>query len=84
MRHSNDFWINIRRISDAGAAWRCDDDCGLPDCVASASTGWIINGSEFVPYDEAMLSPTARYGFAEDRTGYAAACSDHRLTLNVA
>jgi len=58
---AHDSWINTGKYRNAVGEWCCgENDCEQPDRVASASTGWIINGSEFVPYDEAVPSPDGK------------------------
>lgn len=59
--HSHDSWINMGGYRNTAGEWCCgENDCSSPEQIATTATGWVINGNEFVPYDEANPSPDGR------------------------
>ncbi len=58
---AHDSWINKGGYRNAAGEWCCGEtDCSSPEQIAATGTGWIINGNEFVPYDEATPSPDGK------------------------
>jgi hypothetical protein len=55
---AHDSWINRGGFKNAAGEWCCGDyDCKSYTKATSAATGWVIDGKEFVPFDEAMPIP---------------------------
>jgi hypothetical protein len=58
---SHDSWINTGGYRNAAGEWCCgENDCSSPEQIATTGRGWVVNGNEFVPYDEATPSPDGR------------------------
>ncbi|MBV8839555.1 MAG: hypothetical protein JO000_23725 [Alphaproteobacteria bacterium] len=58
---AHDSWINRGGFKNAVGEWCCgDNDCKSPDRISSNGKGWVIDGAEFVPYDEATPSPDGK------------------------
>jgi len=58
---AHDSWINKGGYRNAAGEWCCgDNDCEAPDQIASTGLGWVINGIEFIPFNEATPSPDGR------------------------
>jgi hypothetical protein len=56
--HAHDSWINKGGYRNAAGEWCCgENDCDSPEQIASTGQGWVVNGVEFVPYNEASPSP---------------------------
>ena len=59
--HAHDSWINKGGYRNAAGEWCCGDyDCESPEQIASTGLGWVINGVEFVPFNEASPSPDGK------------------------
>jgi len=55
--HAHDSWINKGAYRNAAGEWCCgENDCESPEQIASTGLGWVINGVEFVPFNEASPS----------------------------
>ena len=45
----------------AAGEWCCgENDCESPEQIASTGLGWVVNGGEFVPFNEATPSPDGK------------------------
>jgi hypothetical protein len=54
---AHDSWISKGGYRNAAGEWCCGTlDCSSPERIATTGSGWVINGNEFVPYDEAVPS----------------------------
>jgi len=61
LAEAHDSWISRGAYRNPAGEWCCgDNDCESPSQVGSSGRGWIINGSEFVPYEEATPSPDGK------------------------
>jgi hypothetical protein len=59
--HAHDSWINKGAYRNAAGEWCCgENDCESPEQIASTGLGWVINGVEFVPFNEASPSPDGK------------------------
>jgi len=59
--HAHDSWINKGGYRNAAGEWCCGEhDCESPEQIASTGLGWVINGGEFVPFNEASPSPDGK------------------------
>jgi hypothetical protein len=59
--HAHDSWINKGGYRNAAGEWCCGEyDCDSPEQIASTGLGWVINGVEFVPFNEASPSPDGK------------------------
>ena len=58
---AHDSWINRGGFRNPAGEWCCgDNDCESPDRVSVTGKGWVVGGSEFVPYEEATPSPDGK------------------------
>jgi hypothetical protein len=58
---AHDSWINRGGFRNPAGEWCCgDNDCESPDRVAVTGKGWVVGGTEFVPYEEATPSPDGK------------------------
>lgn len=58
---AHDSWISRGQYKNSIGEWCCGDhDCETPERVVAGGSGWIVNGNEFVSYDEAVPSPDGR------------------------
>jgi hypothetical protein len=58
---AHDSWISKGGYRNAAGEWCCgESDCESPERIASTGRGWVVNGTEFVPYDEAAPSPDGK------------------------
>jgi hypothetical protein len=58
---AHDIWISRGGYRNSAGEWCCGaNDCEAPEQVASTGTGWMVNGKEFVPYNEATPSPDGK------------------------
>lgn len=58
---AHDSWISNGGYRNKAGEWCCGaNDCESPERVSSNGRGWIVNGVEFVPYDEATPSPDGK------------------------
>ena len=58
---AHDSWISKGGYRNAAGEWCCgENDCESPERIASTGRGWVVNGTEFVPYDEAVPSPDGK------------------------
>jgi len=59
--HAHDSWINKGGYRNAAGEWCCGEyDCESPEQIGSTGLGWVINGVEFVPFNEASPSPDGK------------------------
>jgi hypothetical protein len=58
---AHDSWINRGAYRNPAGEWCCgDNDCESPDRVAVTGKGWVVRGTEFVPFEEATPSPDGK------------------------
>ena len=58
---AHDSWISRGGYRNSVGEWCCgDNDCESPAQTATNGRGWLVNGSEFVPFDEATPSPDGK------------------------
>src|ERR1051326_1538951 len=58
---AHDSWINKGGYRNAAGEWCCgENDCESPEQIASTGLGWVVNGIEFVPFNEASPSPDGK------------------------
>jgi hypothetical protein len=58
---AHDSWISKGGYKNAVGEWCCgDNDCKSADRVSTNGSGWIIDGGEFIPYNEATPSPDGK------------------------
>ncbi|HVY56776.1 MAG TPA: hypothetical protein VHA77_02905 [Xanthobacteraceae bacterium] len=58
---AHDSWINRGAYRNSVGEWCCgENDCESPSQVTTNGRGWVVNGSEFVPYEEASPSPDGK------------------------
>jgi hypothetical protein len=58
---AHESWINKGGYRNAAGEWCCGEyDCESPEQIASTGLGWVINGVEFVPFNEASPSPDGK------------------------
>ena len=58
---AHDSWINRGGYRNSAGEWCCgDSDCQSPDQIAVTGKGWVVGGTEFVPFDEATPSPDGK------------------------
>lgn len=58
---AHDSWISRGQFKNAVGEWCCgDNDCNAPERISSNGSGWIVDGTEFVPYNEATPSPDGK------------------------
>jgi hypothetical protein len=58
---AHDSWINKGGYRNAAGEWCCgENDCESPEQIASTGLGWVVNGIEFVPFNEATPSPDGK------------------------
>jgi hypothetical protein len=58
---AHDSWISRGAYKNSVGEWCCgDNDCESPSAIATNGRGWVINGGEFVPYEEATPSPDGK------------------------
>jgi hypothetical protein len=58
---AHDSWISKGGYKNAVGEWCCgDNDCKLAERVSTNGSGWIIEGGEFIPYNEATPSPDGK------------------------
>ena len=58
---AHDSWISKGGYKNGVGEWCCgDNDCKSPERVSSNGKGWVVDGAEFVPYDEATPSPDGK------------------------
>ena len=58
---SHDSWINKGGYRNTIGEWCCgDNDCESPERIATNGLGWVVNGGEFIPYNEATPSPDGK------------------------
>jgi len=58
---AHDLWISKGGYRNPAGEWCCGaSDCESPEKVSTNGHGWVVNGSEFVPYDEATPSPDGK------------------------
>ncbi len=75
--HGHDSWTNKGAYRNAAGEWCCgENDRESPEQMASTGLGWVINGVEFVPFNEASPSPDGKVWIC--RTRHAVAFSDLR------
>lgn len=59
--YAHDSWISKGGYRNSIGEWCCgDNDCEAPGQISTNGRGWLINGGEFVPYDEATPSPDGK------------------------
>ena len=58
---AHDSWINKGGYRNAAGEWCCgENDCESPAQIASTGLGWVVNGIEFIPFNEATPSPDGK------------------------
>jgi hypothetical protein len=58
---AHDSWISRGQYKNSIGEWCCGEhDCEAPDRVVSNGSGWIVDGDEFISYDEAVPSPDGK------------------------
>jgi hypothetical protein len=58
---AHDSWISRGGYRNSVGEWCCgEQDCQSPTQVRTTARGWVVDGHEFVPYDEAMPSPDGK------------------------
>jgi hypothetical protein len=58
---SHDSWISKGGYRNSIGEWCCgDNDCEAPERIATNGLGWVVNGGEFIPYNEATPSPDGK------------------------
>lgn len=61
LAQAHDSWISRGAYRNSVGEWCCgDNDCESPSAIATNGRGWVINGGEFVPYEEATPSPDGK------------------------
>jgi hypothetical protein len=58
---AHESWINRGGYRNSAGEWCCgDNDCESPGQIAVTGKGWVIDGKEFVPFDESTPSPDGK------------------------
>jgi hypothetical protein len=58
---AHDSWINRAGYRNSAGEWCCgDNDCQWTDQIAVIGKGWVVGGTEFVPFEEATPSPDGK------------------------
>jgi hypothetical protein len=58
---AHDSWISKGGYRNTVGEWCCgENDCRSPEQLSSNGSGWIVDGGEFVPYNEATPSPDGK------------------------
>jgi len=58
---AHDSWINKGGYKNAIGELCCgENDCKAPERVSTNGSGWVVDGAEFVPYNEATPSPDGK------------------------
>ena len=58
---AHESWINRGGYRNSAGEWCCgENDCETPDQIAVTGKGWVIEGKEFVPFEEATPSPDGK------------------------
>jgi hypothetical protein len=58
---AHDSWISRGKFKNKVGEWCCgDNDCETPQQITANGAGWLVNGSEFISYDEATPSPDGK------------------------
>jgi len=58
---AHDLWISKGGYRNSVGEWCCGaNDCESPEQVLAGGMGWVVNGTEHVPYSEATPSPDGK------------------------
>jgi hypothetical protein len=58
---AHDSWINRGGYRNSVGEWCCgENDCELSDQIATTGKGWVVGGTEFIPFEEATPSPDGK------------------------
>jgi len=58
---AHDSWISRGGYRNPAGEWCCgDNDCQSTDQIAVTGKGWVVGGTEFVPFEEATPSPDGK------------------------
>jgi hypothetical protein len=58
---AHDSWINRGGYRNPAGEWCCgDNDCQSTNQIAVTGKGWVVGGTEFVPFEEATPSPDGK------------------------
>jgi hypothetical protein len=58
---AHDSWISRGGYRNPAGEWCCGAiDCEAHDEVATTGAGWVVGGTEFIPYSEAAPSPDGK------------------------
>src|SRR6266513_2172129 len=58
---AHDSWINRGGYKNSIGEFCCgDNDCESPEQTSVTGNGWLVRGTEFVPFNEATPSPDGK------------------------
>src|SRR5437879_11288178 len=59
---AHDSWISRGGYRNLAGEWCCGaTDCEAHDEIATTGAGWVVGGTELIPYSEAAPSPDGKF-----------------------